>query len=106
RTWDRTSLVKGDEELSIEAAPAVHARGALGLLLPPVMGTILHHRVAGRLRQRVYISGDTLTGEHITEVGVRHPEIDTAVVHLGGTRVLLHTVTMDGAQGVDFLERA
>ena len=28
-----------------------------------------------------------------------------AVVHLGGTRVLLHTVTMDGGQGVDFLRR-
>jgi hypothetical protein len=28
------------------------------------------------------------------------------VVHLGGTRVLLHTVTMDDVQGVDFLERS
>jgi len=27
------------------------------------------------------------------------------VVHLGGTRVLLHTVTMDAGQGVDFLRR-
>jgi len=27
------------------------------------------------------------------------------VVHLGGTRVLFHTVTMDAAQGLDFLRR-
>ena len=27
------------------------------------------------------------------------------MVHLGGTRVLLHTVTMDAAQGVDFVRR-
>ncbi len=28
-----------------------------------------------------------------------------AVVHLGGTRVLFHTVTMDDVQGVGFLRR-
>jgi len=32
-------------------------------------------------------------------------DVDVAVVHLGGTRVLLHTVTMDATQGVDFLRR-
>jgi len=26
-------------------------------------------------------------------------DVDVAVVHLGGTRVLLHTVTMDATQG-------
>ena len=26
-------------------------------------------------------------------------------MHLGGTRILLHTVTMDDVQGVDFLQR-
>jgi L-ascorbate metabolism protein UlaG (beta-lactamase superfamily) len=53
----------------------------------------------------VYLSGDTLTGDHLDEIARRHPDIDVAVVHLGGTRVLLHTVTMDAAQGVDFLRR-
>ena len=33
------------------------------------------------------------------------PGIDAAVVHLGGTRVLMRTVTMDGPMGVDFVER-
>jgi hypothetical protein len=53
------------------------------------------HHVSGAVRRRVYLSGDTLTGEHLDEIRERHPEIDTAVVHLGGTRLLFWTVTMD-----------
>lgn len=103
--WQRVELNKGDERLSIEAVPAIHARGLMGRLLPPVIGTILEHRVGEDVRQRLYLSGDTLTGDHVDEIATRHPDIDTAVVHLGGTRVLLHTVTMDDVQGVDFLRR-
>lgn len=83
----------------------MHARGVLGALLPPVMGSLLEHSVPGRPTRRVYLSGDTLTGEHVTEIRRRHGDIDVAVLHLGGTRVLWHTVTMDAAQGVDFLHR-
>jgi L-ascorbate metabolism protein UlaG (beta-lactamase superfamily) len=77
----------------------------MGMLLPAVMGTLIEHRADGRTR-RLYLSGDTLTGSHVDQVARRHPNIDVAVVHLGGTRVLLHTVTMDARQGVDFLERS
>ena len=59
----------------------------------------------GATRLRLYVSGDTLTGDHISEIARREPDIDVAVMHLGGTRVLLHTVTMDAGQGVDFLTR-
>lgn len=104
-TWQRSELRIGDEVLGIQALPGIHARGFMGALLPPVMGSLLEHSVAEEVRQRVYLSGDTLTGDHLDEIARRHPEIDTAVVHLGGTRVLLHTVTMDAAQGVDFLRR-
>jgi L-ascorbate metabolism protein UlaG (beta-lactamase superfamily) len=103
--WDSRTLVRAGETLTLTALPAVHARGLLGRLLPPVMGTLLEHRLDGQVRRRVYLSGDTLTGDHLDEIAARHPEIDVAVVHLGGTRVLLHTVTMDGKQGVDFLQR-
>lgn len=103
--WDSRTLVRGSETLTVTALPAVHARGLLGKLLPPVMGTLLEHSRGGQVRRRVYLSGDTLTGDHLDEIVVRHPVIDVAVVHLGGTRVLLHTVTMDGPQGVDFLRR-
>jgi L-ascorbate metabolism protein UlaG (beta-lactamase superfamily) len=104
-TWEIETLTRDGESLSIEALPAVHARGVMGALLPPVMGSLLEHRVAGEVRRRVYVSGDTLTGDHLDEIARRHPDIDVAVVHLGGTRVLLHTVTMDDEQGVDFLRR-
>ncbi|GAB2737205.1 MBL fold metallo-hydrolase [Nocardioides pakistanensis] len=104
-TWHTETLTKGEETLTVEALPGIHARGVMGALLPPVMGSMLEHRVGGEVNRRVYLSGDTLTGEHISEIARRHPDIDVAVVHLGGTRVLFHTVTMDADQGVDFLRR-
>jgi L-ascorbate metabolism protein UlaG (beta-lactamase superfamily) len=104
-TWDAIALERDGETLTVEALPAVHARGVMGALLPPVMGSLLEHRVGGEVRRRVYLSGDTLTGTHLDQIARRHPDLDAAVVHLGGTRVLLHTVTMDAAQGVDFLRR-
>lgn len=105
-TWSAETLSKDGDTLRIEAVPAIHARGLMGALLPPVMGSVLEHRQQGRVTRRVFVSGDTLTGEHVDEIARRHPEIDVAVVHLGGTRVLFHTVTMDADQGVDFLRRA
>jgi L-ascorbate metabolism protein UlaG (beta-lactamase superfamily) len=104
-TWETETLTRDGESLSIEALPGIHARGVMGALLPPVMGSLLEHRVDGAVRRRVYISGDTLTGDHLDEIARRHPDIDVAVVHLGGTRILLHTVTMDDEQGVDLLRR-
>ena len=104
-TWQAHVLIKGGEQLRIESLPGIHARGAMGKLLPPVMGSLLEHRVDGSPPLRIYLSGDTLTGNHVDEIRERHPDIDVAVVHLGGTRVLAHTVTMDALQGVDFLRR-
>ena len=105
RTWESVTLTRGNEMLTVTSVPAIHARGLMGALLPPVMGSMLEHRSGGVLTRRVYVSGDTLTGEHISEIAERYTDIDTAVVHLGGTRVLMHTVTMDAVQGVDFLRR-
>jgi L-ascorbate metabolism protein UlaG (beta-lactamase superfamily) len=105
RTWEEHDLQRGNEELRITSTPAIHAYGLLGRLLPPVMGSLIEHRVDGDLRHRLHISGDTLTGPHADEIAERFPAVGTAIVHLGGTRVLWHTVTMDGTQGVDFLRR-
>ena len=102
-SWETHELGSGDERLTIESLPGIHARGALARLLPPVMGSLLTHRVNGQVRTRIYLSGDTLTGEHLNTIRDHHPDIDVAVVHLGGTRFLLHTVTMDDRQGVEFL---
>jgi L-ascorbate metabolism protein UlaG (beta-lactamase superfamily) len=103
--WNKYELTNGEESLTVESLPAVHAYGVIGKLLPPVMGSLLVHRVAGTVRRRVYLSGDTLTGDHLDEIREHHPNIDTAVLHLGGTRILFWTVTMDARQGVDFLLR-
>lgn len=103
--WDEVELVHGHERLTITSVPGIHARGLLRAALPPVMGSVVEHRVDGRLQHRLYISGDTLTGPHLDEIRQRFPAIDTAVAHLGGTRVLFHTVTMDADEGVDFVRR-
>jgi L-ascorbate metabolism protein UlaG (beta-lactamase superfamily) len=104
-TWNSSWLTKSTERLRIVSLPAVHARGPLRKVLPPVMGSLLEHQVEGQVRLRVYLSGDTLTGDHLDAVHERYPDIDVAVMHLGGTRVLASTVTMDAPQGVDFLHR-
>lgn len=104
-TWDDHELMQGEESLRITSMPGIHARGMLGRLLPPVMGSMLEHSLPGQPTLRVYVSGDTLTGDHLDAIHQRYPEIDVAVVHLGGTRVLASTVTMDAPQGVDFLRR-
>jgi L-ascorbate metabolism protein UlaG (beta-lactamase superfamily) len=105
RTWEQDELTRGAERLELESVPGIHARGVMGRLLPPVMGTVLTHTAPDGGQRRVYLSGDTLTGDHLDAIHERHPHLDAVVVHLGGTRVLLHTVTMDAAQGVDFLRR-
>jgi L-ascorbate metabolism protein UlaG (beta-lactamase superfamily) len=102
---DDRLLERDGERLRVTAVPAVHARGVLGGLLPPVIGTVLEHVRGDGVVRRVYISGDTLTGDHVDEIAARFPGLDAVVMHLGGTRVLLRTVTMDAAQGVDFLRR-
>ena len=104
-TWSDHVIDKGDQALRVVSLPGVHARGPLGKLLPPVMGSLLEHQVHGETRLQVYLSGDTLTGDHLDAIHERYPDIDVAVVHLGGTRVLASTVTMDAPQGVDFLRR-
>lgn len=101
-TWHRHLLPKEEETLVVEALPAVHARWPMRTLLPPVMGSLLTHERDGLVR-RVYISGDTLTGDHLREIHDRHPDIDVGIVHLGGTRVLWQTLTMDGPMGVEWV---
>jgi L-ascorbate metabolism protein UlaG (beta-lactamase superfamily) len=104
-TWETFELARDGHTLRVTSLPAVHARGVMGRLLPPVMGTLLELGSESSERFRVYLSGDTLTGEHLDTIAARCPDLDAAVVHLGGTRVLWHTVTMDAPQGVDFLRR-
>ncbi|WP_369054100.1 MBL fold metallo-hydrolase [Kineococcus terrestris] len=109
RTWDDRVLRSGSDEVRVTAAPGRHAPRALGRLLPPVMGSVLEFSGpaagGGRHRLTVYVTGDTLAVPELRELPRRYPEVDVAVLHLGGTTLPGGiVVTMDAVQGADVLE--
>ena len=102
KTWEPIDLTKGKANLRLTAMPGTHGPGPLGAVLPPVMGSMLEFRSArGETCMRMYISGDTLIHERLREIPRRFPDVDLALLHLGGTRVLGIMVTMDAEQGVE-----
>jgi L-ascorbate metabolism protein UlaG (beta-lactamase superfamily) len=92
--------------VTITSMPGRHAPLPVQRLLPPVMGSMLEFGPAvGPPQLRVYLSGDTLLIEELQEIPQRYPDIDAAVLHLGGTRLpggLM--VTMDAVQGADLMQ--
>eukprot|EP01136_Pigoraptor_vietnamica_P038594 Opistho-1_new@108151 len=83
---------EGNRECAAPADLPDHARGALGSAGVHVpMHPVFH----------LYISGDTLVHDELCEIPRRFPDVDVALLHLGGTRVLGLVVTMDAAQGVE-----
>lgn len=102
RTWETLALEKGEARLRLTAMPGTHGPGPFGAVLPPVMGSMLEFQTPeNETRLRLYISGDTLIHERLREIPRRYPDIDLALLHLGGTRVLGIMVTMDAEQGVE-----
>ncbi len=103
RTWETLTITKGEARLRLTAMPGTHAPGPLAAALPPVMGSMLEFRTAeDETRLRLYISGDTLVHEQLEEIPSRYPQIDLALLHLGGTMILgVVMVTMDARQGVE-----
>lgn len=102
KTWETLPVVKGEARVRVSAMPGTHAPGPLAKALPPVMGSMLEFgREDEEPRLRLYISGDTLIHDRLREIPRRFPDIDLALLHLGGTRVLGILVTMDAEQGVD-----
>jgi L-ascorbate metabolism protein UlaG (beta-lactamase superfamily) len=106
-TWERHELTGPSGHVRITSLPARHAPGPLEIALPDVMGSLLEFRRDGageRPDLRLYITGDTIFYEGLREIPERHPEIDLALLHLGGTRVMGVTVTMDADQGLELLQ--
>lgn len=104
-TWETQRVIKGDAQLCISATPGIHGPGILAAVLPPVMGSILEFQTpTGETRFRLYISGDTLIHEEFKQIPQRYPDIDLALIHLGGTRVYGILLTMDGKQGVKAIQ--
>jgi L-ascorbate metabolism protein UlaG (beta-lactamase superfamily) len=104
RPWQQHVLSAGDEELRITSVPGVHGPGLLAKVLPPVMGSVLELVRSGEVAWRGYISGDTLYRPFLGEVLERCGPLDVLVPHLGGTKALGLTVTMDARQGADLVE--
>ena len=106
RTWSSHQVTHGGSSVRITALPGRHAPGALRRLLPPVMGTLLEFGpLGGRVDLRVYLTGDTLFIDELSEIPRRYPDVDVAVLHLGGTTLpggLM--VTMDAGQGADLMQ--
>jgi L-ascorbate metabolism protein UlaG (beta-lactamase superfamily) len=106
-TWNTTDLV-GDAALcTVRAMPGQHAPAMLRVALPDVMGSLLEFRSPDNeasVDLRIYISGDTIVYEGLRAIANRESVIDLAFFHLGGTRVMGVTVTMDADQGVELLE--
>ena len=104
-TWDTLVVTKGQTVLRISAMPGRHGPPVLAGLLPSVMGSMLDFSGTGRPDYRMYISGDTLVYEDLKEIPQRFPDVDLALLHLGGTRILgVMKVTMDGADGVRMMQ--
>ena len=99
--WETLSVEKGSARLRITATPARHGPPMVDLVLPDVMGSVLDVTTADGGAARIYITGDTLVIDELREIPQRFPDIDIALLHLGGTRVLGILVSMDAKQGVE-----
>ncbi len=103
-TWQTLGCRKADTRLRITAMPGRHGPRLISALLPPVMGSMLEFETsAGDRLLRLYITGDTLVHAQLADIRTRYDDIDIALLHLGGTRVLGLLVTMDARQGVELM---
>jgi L-ascorbate metabolism protein UlaG (beta-lactamase superfamily) len=102
--WQRHELSRDGATLRITSVPGVHGPQPVAKLLPPVMGSVLELLRDGEVSWRGYISGDTVFRPELGEVLERCGPLDVVIAHLGGTRALGFTVTMDGRQGADLVE--
>jgi L-ascorbate metabolism protein UlaG (beta-lactamase superfamily) len=104
-TWETLTVTKGGARVRVTSMPGVHASGAIAKMMPPVMGSLVEFENShGDIAFRIYIMGDTVFFDELKEIPRRFPDIDLALLHLGGTMffgVLL--VTMDPKQGVEVI---
>jgi L-ascorbate metabolism protein UlaG (beta-lactamase superfamily) len=103
-TWSVVSIEKGDTRMRLTSMPGRHGPPLSDLVMPEVMGSMLEFEPVGGPAFRLYITGDTLIFDDLKEIPRRYPDIDLALLHLGGTRVLGVLVTMDARQGVDLIK--
>ena len=97
-------MKKGSSQLRITSTPARH--GPHAVALPETMGSILEFaKPDAGPAYRIYITGDTLVYDEIQDIPKRFPDIDLALLHLGGTKILKTVLgTMDAEQGVQMMK--
>lgn len=103
--WSQLTVVKGEVRLCLTSMPGRHGPPLAAWVLPEVMGSMLEFQSpSGKNLFRMYITGDTLVIDDLKEIPRRYPDVNLALLHLGGTRVLGIMVTMDGKQGVEVMQ--
>ena len=101
-TWQSVTAKKGGAQVQITSMPARHGPPIVEKFLPPVMGSMLEFKPADdRTALRLYITGDTLVFDDLNDIPRRYPDIDLALIHLGGTQIMGILLTMDAEQGVE-----
>jgi L-ascorbate metabolism protein UlaG (beta-lactamase superfamily) len=105
RPWQSMEFFKDGMVLRVTATPAVHVRAPFPAFFPSVIGAVFGFRLPDERRIRIYQTGDTLLSGAVMQAAERIPELDAAVVHLGGTRVGPLRVSMNAAEGVAFMRR-
>ena len=104
-TWEPPTITKGGARVRIRSMPGAHASAIIAKMLPPVMGSLIEFENSrGDVAFRIYITGDTVLFDELKEIPRRFPEVDLALLHLGGTMFFgVLMVTMDPKQGVEVI---
>ncbi len=102
--WATLTFTRGASKVAVTATPARHGPAVVSFAVPEVTGSYLEFEdgLSGE-RSTLYVTGDTVMYDGIEEVARRLPRPDAAAIHLGGTKVLGFTLTMDAEQGVEFV---
>jgi L-ascorbate metabolism protein UlaG (beta-lactamase superfamily) len=102
-TWETQTIRKGGATVNLTSLPARHGPPVIASALPCVMGSLLEFQSQNKSRFQLYITGDTLIYEDIKDIPKRYPNIDLALLHLGGTQVFGIWLTMNAKQGVEMI---
>jgi L-ascorbate metabolism protein UlaG (beta-lactamase superfamily) len=122
-TWENITFTKKDNnnndvELQITAMPGRHGPFPVAMFLPKVMGSILDFKIKGYRNDsnsnnnshnnnqlfRIYITGDTMVFDDIKEIPKHYPNVDLALLHLGGTTIMGIMLTMDAKEGLEMFK--
>ena len=104
-TWEALTVTKGGARVRITSTPGADAPGVPREDAPGRDGEPARIReLRGGSAFRIYITGDTLLFDELKEIPRRFPDIDLALLHLGGTMFFgVLMVTMDPRQGVEVI---